>query len=108
MLTQILEDTAHWRNKCREMSDTYEKIFPFTVFLAIPVTFILLLLWQRVQQESFGNSCRACSDATCCLMVGSATLILISENWSKEAKKDLAWVLANFQYFFSFLMYMGE
>jgi Ni/Fe-hydrogenase subunit HybB-like protein len=40
-------------------------------------------------------------------MVGSASLILIAEKWSAEAKKDLALVLA-ISVFFSFLMYMGE
>jgi Ni/Fe-hydrogenase subunit HybB-like protein len=41
------------------------------------------------------------------LMVGSATLILISSNWSDRAKKDLALILA-ISVFLSFLMYMGE
>ena len=40
-------------------------------------------------------------------MVGSAALILIAGDWSKEAKRDLAMILA-LSTFFSFLMYMGE
>jgi len=40
-------------------------------------------------------------------MAGSAALIFISNEWSKEARKDLALVLA-MAVFFSFMMYMGE
>ncbi len=40
-------------------------------------------------------------------MAGSAALIFISNEWSKDVRKDLALVLA-MAVFFSFMMYMGE
>jgi len=95
-------------NKCREMSPLYEKIFPFTVFLAIPVTlYTAIIMAESTARELWQTPAELVQMLLAALMVGSATLILISENWSKEAKKDLAWVLA-ISVFFSFLMYMGE
>ena len=40
-------------------------------------------------------------------MVGSASLVLVSDKWSDGAKKDLAMVMA-FSVALSFTMYMGE
>ena len=94
--------------KCREMSPLYEKIFPFTVFLAIPVTlYTAIIMAESSARELWQAPTELTQMLLAAFMVGSASLILISNNWSKEAKRDLALILA-ISVFFSFLMYMGE
>ncbi len=95
-------------NSCRKMSGLYETIFPFTVFLAIPVTlYTAVIMAESSARELWQAPTELTQMLLAAFMVGSASLILISENWSKEAKRDLALVLA-VSVFFSFLMYMGE
>jgi len=95
-------------NLCRKMSPFYEKIFPFVVFLAIPVTlYTAVIMAESSARELWQAPTELAQMLLAALMAGSATLILISDNWSKEARRDLAIVLA-VSVFFSFLMYMGE
>ena len=95
-------------NKCRKMSGFYEKVFPFVVFLAIPVTlYTAIIMAESSARELWQAPTELTQMLLAAFMVGSASLIFISENWSKEAKRDLALVLA-ISVFFSFLMYMGE
>jgi Ni/Fe-hydrogenase subunit HybB-like protein len=90
------------------MSGFYEKIFPFVVFLAIPVTlYTAIIMAESSARELWQAPTELTQMLLAAFMVGSASLILISENWSKEAKRDLALVLA-ISVFFSFIMYMGE
>lgn len=94
--------------KCRGMSGLYEKIFPFVVFLAIPVTlYTAIIMAESSARELWQAPTELIQMLMAAFMVGSASLILIAGAWSKEAKKDLAWVLA-LSVAFSFLMYMGE
>jgi len=93
---------------CRGMSGFYEKIFPFVVFLAIPVTlYTAIIMAESSARELWQAPTELTQMLLAAFMVGSASLILISENWSKDAKRDLALVLA-ISVFFSFMMYMGE
>jgi len=95
-------------NSCRKMSGFYEKVFPFVVFLAIPVTlYTAIIMAESSARELWQAPTELAQMLLAAFMVGSASLIFISENWSKEAKRDLALVLA-ISVFFSFLMYMGE
>jgi len=92
----------------RKNSGFYEKVFPFVVFLAIPVTlYTAVIMAQSAARELWQAPTELVQMLMAAFMVGSASLILISEKWSSEAKKDLALVLA-MSVFFSFLMYMGE
>jgi len=92
----------------RKNSEFYEKVFPFVVFLAIPVTlYTAIIMAQSSARELWQAPTELVQMLMAAFMVGSASLILISEKWSADAKKDLALVLA-MSVFFSFLMYMGE
>jgi Ni/Fe-hydrogenase subunit HybB-like protein len=95
-------------NMCRKISPFYEMVFPFVVFLAIPVTlYTAVIMAESSARELWQAPTELLQMLLAALMVGSASLILISDNWSREAKRDLALVLA-VSVFFSFLMYMGE
>ena len=92
----------------RGMSGLYEKIFPFVVFLALPVTmYTAIIMAQSSARELWAAPAELIQMLMAAFMVGSAALILIAGDWSKEAKRDLAMILA-LSTFFSFLMYMGE
>ena len=92
----------------RGNSDVYEKIFPFTVFLAIPVTlYTAVIMAESSARELWQAPTELMQMLLAAFMAGSATLIFISDSWSKEVRKDLALILA-MSVFFSFMMYMGE
>ena len=92
----------------RKNSSFYEKVFPFVVFLALPVTmYTAIIMAQSSARELWVGSPEMIQMLLAAFMVGSASLILISEKWSAEVKKDLAMILA-FSVAFSFTMYMGE
>lgn len=86
----------------------YEKIFPFTVFLAFPVTmYTAIIMAEASARELWVAPAEMIQMLLAALMVGSAALILVAEKWSAESKKDLSLVLA-VSVAASFFMYMGE
>ncbi|PHS34350.1 MAG: polysulfide reductase [Sulfurovum sp.] len=92
----------------RNNASLYEKIFPFLVFLAIPVTtYTAIIMAQSSARELWQAPTEVMQMMWAALMAGSAALIFISGEWSKEARKDLALILA-ISTFFSFAMYMSE
>ncbi len=92
----------------RNNSGFYEKIMPFMLFLALPVTmYTAIIMAQSAARELWVAPTEVMQMMWAALMAGSATMIFISGSWSKEARKDLAWILA-VAVFFSFAMYMGE
>ena len=92
----------------RKNSGLYEKIMPFLVFLAIPVTtYTAIIMAQASARELWQAPTEVMQMMWAALMAGSAALIFISGKWSKEARKDLALVLT-VAVFFSFAMYMSE
>ena len=92
----------------REHSGFYEKIFPFVVFLAVPVTlYTAIILAESSARELWQAPAEVMQMMWAALLAGSAGLIFISGSWSKESRRDLALVLA-IATFFSFMMYMGE
>ncbi|HHH19541.1 MAG TPA: polysulfide reductase [Campylobacterales bacterium] len=94
--------------KVRGISGFYEKVFPFVVVLAIPVTlYTAVIMAESSARELWQAPTELVQMLMAAFMAGSAILILIADKWSVEAKKDLALVLA-LAVFFSFLMYMGE
>jgi len=95
-------------NSCRKMSGFYEKVFPFVVFLAFPVTmYTAIIMAEASARELWTAPAEVVQMLLAAFMVGSASLILIAGKWSDKAKKDLATILA-LSVMFSFLMYMGE
>jgi len=92
----------------RGISPFYEKVFPFVVFLAIPVTlYTAIIMAESSARELWQAPAEVMQMMWAAFMAGSSALILISNKWSAEARKDLALVLA-IATFFSFMMYMGE
>ncbi len=92
----------------RGHSGLYETLFPFVVFLAIPVTlYTAIIMAEASARELWQAPAEVMQMMWAALLAGSAGLIFISGSWSKEARKDLALVLA-IATFFSFTMYMGE
>ncbi len=92
----------------RENSAFYEKIFPFVVFLAIPVTlYTAIIMAESSARDLWQAPTEMMQMLMAAFMAGSAALILIADSWSKEVRKDLGLVLA-MAVFFSFMMYMGE
>jgi len=92
----------------RAHSGFYEKIFPFVVFLAVPVTlYTAIIMAESSARELWQAPAEVMQMMWAALLAGSAGLIFISGSWSKESRRDLALVLA-IATFFSFMMYMGE
>jgi Ni/Fe-hydrogenase subunit HybB-like protein len=92
----------------RKHSEFYEKVFPFVVFLAIPVTlYTAIIMAESSARELWQAPTELMQMLLAAFMAGAAALIFISDTWSKDARKDLATILA-MAVFFSFLMYMGE
>ena len=92
----------------RKSSGFYEKIFPFVVFLAIPVTlYTAIIMAESSARELWQAPAEVMQMMWAAFMAGSSALILTAGNWSKEARRDLSLVLA-IATFFSFMMYMGE
>ncbi|WP_309497727.1 NrfD/PsrC family molybdoenzyme membrane anchor subunit [Sulfurovum sp.] len=95
-------------NIARKNSGFYEKIMPFMLFLALPVTmYTAIIMAQSSARELWQAPTEVMQMMWAALMAGSAALIFISGSWSKEARKDLALILS-VAVFFSFAMYMGE
>ncbi|WP_309499422.1 NrfD/PsrC family molybdoenzyme membrane anchor subunit [Sulfurovum sp.] len=92
----------------RRNSSVYEKIMPFLVFLAIPVTtYTAIIMAQSSARELWQAPTEVMQMMWAALMAGSAALIFVSGSWSREARKDLALILS-VAVFFSFAMYMSE
>jgi len=92
----------------RGHSGFYEKIFPFVVFLAIPVTlYTAIIMAESSARELWQAPTELMQMLLAAFMAGSAALVFISGAWSREARGDLALILS-MAVFFSFMMYMGE
>ena len=86
----------------------YEKVFPFVVFLAFPVTmYTAIIMAEASARELWAAPAEVIQMLLAAFMVGSASFILIAGKWSESVRKDLSWILM-LSVLFSFLMYMGE
>jgi len=94
--------------KVREISPFYEKVFPYVVFLALPVTmYTAIIMAESSARELWQAPTEVMQMMWAAFMAGSAALIFASFSWSRDTRKDLALILATAT-FFSFAMYMGE
>jgi len=114
MLIGGFDAAPEFRKNCpvaksvRGISGFYETVFPFVVFLAIPVTlYTAIIMAESSARELWQAPAEVMQMMWAALLAGSAALALISGSWTKETRKDLALVLA-IATFFSFMMYMGE
>jgi len=82
-------------NIASKNSPVYERIMPFLVFLAIPVTtYTAIIMAQSSARELWQAPTEVMQMLWAAFMAGSSALILISGSWTKEARKDLSFVLA--------------
>jgi formate-dependent nitrite reductase membrane component NrfD len=114
MIISIMDALPNFRRYCligkvaRANSSVYEKLFPFVVFLAIPVTmYTAIIMAQSTARELWQAPTEIIQMMWAAFMAGSAMLIYFSNNWTVEVRKDLAFVLA-ISVFGSFAMYMSE
>jgi len=112
--TSLFTHFSEFRKDCavakaiRAKDELYEKVFPFTVFLAFPVTmYTAIIMSQSAARELWVPGAELIQMLLAAFMVGSATFILIGGKWAESVKKDLAMILA-LSVLFSFIMYMGE
>jgi formate-dependent nitrite reductase membrane component NrfD len=92
----------------RENSALYEKIFPFVVFLAIPVTlYTAIIMAESSARDLWQGPTEMMQMLLAAFLAGSATLIFISDKWSVNARRELSFILA-LSVFLGFMMYMGE
>jgi len=92
----------------RQKSALYERIFPFVVLLAIPVTlYTAIIMAESSARELWQTPAEVMQMMWAALLAGAAALTFVSRSWSQESRKDLMMVLATAT-FFSFMMYMGE
>jgi Ni/Fe-hydrogenase subunit HybB-like protein len=112
--TGVLSAFPDFRRNCalaktvRAKDGVYEKILPFTVFLAFPVTmYTAIIMAESSARELWVAPAEVVQMLMAAFMVGSASLILVGEKYSEGAKRDLALVLA-ISVAVSFMMYMSE
>jgi Ni/Fe-hydrogenase subunit HybB-like protein len=94
--------------KIRANESLYDKLFPFVVFLALPVTlYTAIIMAESSARELWQAPTELTQMFLAALIAGSATLLLFGIKWSDAVKKDLIFVLI-FSLTFSFFIYMGE
>ncbi len=94
--------------KVRANSGLYEKLMPYIVFLALPVTmYTAIIMAQSSARGLWEAPIEMIQMMLAAFMAGSATLLIISGSWSKEARARTAMILA-VAVAISFTLYMGE
>ena len=90
------------------MTPLYDKLMMAATILAVPVTlYTAVIMGEASARELWQTPAELIQMALAAFLVGSATLIMFSERWSKEARRDLGIILA-ISAFLSFTIYMGE
>ncbi len=114
MLIGVMDAFPDFRRHCavgkiaRANSGLYEKVYPFVVFLAIPVTlYTAIIMAESSARELWQAPTEMMQMMLAAFMAGSSALIFFANSWSASARRDLAFVLA-ISTAASFGMYMGE
>jgi hypothetical protein len=91
-----------------ETGALYDKLLKIATILAIPVTlYTAVIMGQASARELWQTPGELIQMTLAALLVGAATLSFFSDRWSKEAKKDLGYIIAA-SAFLMFTVYMGE
>jgi len=86
----------------------YDMLLKIAVILAIPVTlYTAVIMGESSARALWQTAPELVQMALAAFLAGAAILAFFSGDWSKEAKKDLALILA-VAAAMSFIMYMGE
>ncbi len=92
----------------KETDGIYNTLLKAAIVLAIPVTlYTAAIMGEASARELWQTPAELIQMALAAFVAGSATLAFFSGSWTKDAKRDLAIILA-VSAFLSFTMYMGE
>jgi len=92
----------------RENGHLYDKLLPVAIILAIPVTlYTAIIMAESSARELWQAPGEMAQMMLAAFMAGSATLLLFSQNWSKNVRVRLSTILTA-AVSISFLLYMGE
>ncbi len=92
----------------KETDGIYNTLLKAAIVLAIPVTlYTAAIMGEASARELWQTPAELIQMALAAFVAGSATLAFFSGSWTKDAKRDLAIILA-VSAFLSFIMYMGE
>ncbi len=108
VLTGIIAFMAYLVIFKKETGGIYDTLFKLAIIMAIPVTlYTAAIMGEASARELWQTPAELIQMALAAFVAGSAILSFFSGSWSKEAKRDLAIILA-VAAFLSFTMYMGE
>ncbi|RUM67384.1 MAG: polysulfide reductase [Sulfurospirillum sp.] len=108
VLTGIIAFMAYLVYFKKETNGIYNTLLKAAVVLAVPVTlYTAAIMGEASARELWQTPAELIQMALAAFVAGSAVLAFFSGSWSKEAKRDLAIILA-VAAFLSFTMYMGE
>lgn len=92
----------------RENGQLYDKLLPFAILLAIPVTlYTAIIMAEASARELWQAPGEMAQMMLAAFMAGSATLLLFSKEWSNDVKQRLSMILIT-AVSVSFVLYMGE
>ncbi|CUV65327.1 putative Polysulphide reductase NrfD [Sulfurovum sp. enrichment culture clone C5] len=92
----------------RENGQLYDKLLPFAILLAIPVTlYTAIIMAEASARELWQAPGEMAQMMLAAFMAGSATLLLFSKEWSNDVKQRLSMILIT-AVSVSFILYMGE
>ncbi len=108
VLTGIIAIMAYLALFKKKTSGAYDGLLKAAVVLAIPVTlYTAAIMGEASARELWQTPAELIQMALAAFVAGSSILAFFSGSWSKEARRDLAIILAT-SAFLSFIMYMGE
>ncbi len=108
VLTGIIALMAYLAMFKKQTDGIYNTLLTLAIILAVPVTlYTAAIMGEASARELWQTPAELMQMATAALLAGAAILSFFSGSWSKEAKRDLAIILA-VAAFLSFTMYMGE
>ena len=108
VLTGIIALMAYLAIFKKQTDGIYNTLLTLAIILAVPVTlYTAAIMGEASARELWQTPAELVQMALAAFVAGSSILAFFSGNWSKEAKRDLAIILA-VAAFLSFTMYMGE
>ena len=107
-LMSLIVVKRYYLGKECKIEGYYNALLKAAVILAIPVTlYTATIMGEATARELWQTPTELAQMMLAALLCGSAVLLIIGQNFSYEAKRDLA-IILGLSAFFSFLIYMGE
>ena len=107
-IMSVIAVKKYYLNKECNLANAYDTLLKAAVILAVPVTlYTATIMGEATARELWQTPTELAQMMLAALLCGSAVLLIIGQNFSYEAKRDLA-IILGLSAFFSFLIYMGE